>query len=189
MAIDTPYFLSSYEDYAALDDDRRYEVLDGELVEMSPSPSRRHQYVTQRIFVALDAHARTGAGEAYIAPLDVVLQAFRPATVLQPDVLFVKRDHADRLTDANIQGPPDLVVEVLSPSRARVDSVRKLALYARFGVPEVWFVPVDADRVDRLALGENGLYGPPQAFCPGDTLQTPLLAGFTLEIAELFPPR
>ncbi|MDB5096509.1 MAG: hypothetical protein JWM80_930 [Cyanobacteria bacterium RYN_339] len=189
MAIDTPYFLSSYEDYAALADAERYEVLDGELVEMSPSPTRRHQYVAQEIFSALRAYGRAhGAGEAYMAPLDVVLHAPRPATVLQPDVLFVTRPHADRLTDANVQGPPDLVVEVLSPGRARVDSIRKLALYARFGVPEVWFVPADANRVDVLTLGESGHYGAPRSYEAGGVLQSSLLPGFQVEVATLFPP-
>ncbi|MDB5101156.1 MAG: hypothetical protein JWM80_5577 [Cyanobacteria bacterium RYN_339] len=181
-----PHALLSYEDYAAIDDDERYEVLDGVLTPMGPAPFIRHQLVAPQIWRALDDYAkRTRTGIALIAPTDVVLESMRPATVLQPDVLYLC-DRA-KLTKANVQGPPDVVVEVLSASTARKDAIRKLALYERFGVQEFWMVPLHADRIEVLRLGQDGRFGNPLLFKVGDILTTPLLPGFELDVASVFP--
>jgi Uma2 family endonuclease len=189
MAIELPKFPLSYEDYAAIDDDERYEVLEGELIPMGPAPQMRHQDVAGLLYVALMNHvAATGQGKAYIAPADVVLQGARPATVLQPDVMYFRPESLGRLTKANVQGPPDLVIEVLSPSNARKDAVRKLNLYQKFGVPEYWIIPHHMDRIEVLRLDAQGHYGKPTLFVPGETLDTTTIPGFKLEVASIFPP-
>lgn len=186
MAIETPGPLYSYDDYAAIDDGRRYEVVEGELVSM-PSPSHRHQELVLRLTIALREHVRVRrAGTVVLAPFDVVLKSERPAVVLQPDVVFVSDEHRDRLTKANLQGAPDLAVEVLSPTNARLDRMRKLRLYARYGVRELWLVPFDVDRVEVLTLGPGGRYGKAALVEPGDVLNSPLLPGFSLNVAEIF---
>jgi Uma2 family endonuclease len=101
-------------------------------------------------------------------------------------VLFVKQDRLAIITDANIQGAPDLVVEVLSPSNARLDTIRKLGIYAKYGVLEVWFVPQDFDRVETLHLKPDGHYAKPRLFMPGEDLVSDLLPGFVLPVAGLF---
>lgn len=187
MTTDANTRLSSYADYAAIDDGQRYEVLDGELVLMASAPFLEHQDIVAAIFVALRAYAgQSRAGKAYVAAVDVVLQADTPGTVLQPDVLFIRREHFDRLTPANVQGPPDIVVEVLSPSTARHDTIRKRALYERFGVQEYWIVPLHDERIEVLRL-EDGRYGRPIIFDTESTLTSPLLPGFELAIADVFP--
>src|SRR4051812_46419203 len=99
MSLELPTGLLSYDDYAAIDDGKRYEVIEGELI-LTPSPTRRHQRLVHRIATALEQHGQShGAGEAYLAPFDVVLRAERPAVVLQPDVLFVTRGRLGILTD------------------------------------------------------------------------------------------
>ncbi|MDB5099763.1 MAG: ribosomal protein [Cyanobacteria bacterium RYN_339] len=189
MAIEIPKFPLSYEDYAAIDDDERYEVLEGELIPMGPAPFLRHQHVAGRIFRALGNHVdATGIGQVFIAPVDVVLRAERPATVLQPDVLYFGPQSLERLTRANVQGPPDIVVEVLSPSNARKDAVRKLGLYQKFGVPEYWIVPEHTDRIEVLRLDDDGNYARPQLYLPGEVLRTPMIPGFELDVAKIFPP-
>ena len=186
MATNHPAQPLSYEDYAAIDDDRRYQVLEGELI-VSPSPSTRHQRLLQRLNRALDGHVQaTGAGEVFFAPYDVVLRAERPATVLQPDIVFVSTARAAIVTKANVQGPPDLVVEVLSPANARLDTVRKLNLFARFGVPEYWIVGHEFDRIDVFRLGPEGRYARATPLEAGDTLTTPQLPGFALSLTALF---
>lgn len=178
--------LLDYDDYAAIDDGQRYEVLEGELVQMS-APSLRHQRVLQNISFELLSYTRAGnPGEAIISPFDVVLKAGRPATILQPDVLFIRDERF--LTKANLQGPPDIVVEVLSPSNPGHDTVRKLGLYAQFGVPEYWIVPVGLDQIQVLLLGPEGHYGRPQLFIPGDMLTSAQLPGFAVPVESLFPP-
>ena len=186
MALEQPARPLSYDDYAAIDDDRRYQVLEGELV-VTPSPNRRHQRLVLRLARALaDFADASGTGEAFMAPFDVVLRAERPATVLQPDVMYVTRDRADVVTAANVQGAPDVVVEVLSPSNARLDTVRKYRLYASYGVREYWMVPLEFDRIEVVRLGEDGAFGRPALFLPGDMLTSPVLPGFELAIGPLF---
>lgn len=180
-----PHALLSYEDYAAIDDDERYEVLEGVLTPMGPAPFTRHQRIALQLTIQLDAHAKRTHGIAFTAPTDVVLQAARPATVLQPDAFYV--GDRTKVTKANIQGPPDLVVEVLSPSNARKDAIRKRRLYERFGVPEFWIVPLHEDRIEVMRLGPDDRYGDPVLFHPGDTLTSPLLPGLELDVAAIFP--
>lgn len=177
----------NYDDYAAIDDGQRYQVVEGELI-VSPSPSTRHQRLVRSIARALDLHAvRTNSGEMFTAPFDVVLRSERPAIVLQPDVLFVSRDRAKLyLDDANIKGPPELVVEVLSPSNARLDTVRKSKLYAQYGVDECWFVANDFNRIEVWTRTNAGFYGFPQLFLPGQNLISRVLPGFDLSIGDLF---
>lgn len=186
MAIESPKAPLGYADYAALDDGRRYQLIEGELV-LSPSPSPRHQNVVGQLYMLLQAHVLPGRlGKVFFAPLDVVLRADAPGTVLQPDVLFISRDRKDILTEKNVQGAPDLAVEVLSPSNARLDTVRKLGLYARYGVRELWFVSNEFDQLQVMKLGSHGAYGQPSLYKRGDTLTTDLLPGFTLAVDDIF---
>lgn len=126
----------TYEDYCALPDDgRRYEIIEGVLY-VSPSPSRAHQRAATRLASILDFHARDlNLGEVYAAPFDTV---FSNISVVQPDVLFIRKDRLHILTDANVQGPPDLVIEVISPSSTATDQTVKRQLYAQYGVPHYW---------------------------------------------------
>lgn len=193
MAIDPASSLLGYADYAAIADGKRYQVIDGVLV-LTPSPTPRHQRVVLRLGRYLDSYAEaSGMGQAFLAPLDVVLRAERPAIVVQPDVFFVDRDHLAIIGETHIAGAPTLVVEVLSPSTARLDTVYKHDLYARHGVAEYWIVPSEFDRVEVLRLGPEGRYGRPELYLLGDRLTSPLLPGFALDVASLFedgtPPR
>ena len=132
------------DDYAALPDEPRCELIYGRFY-LSPSPVRLHQFLVMRIWRVLDDAARAVGGEALVAPMDVHLAEH---TVAQPDVLYVSPERQEIL-QTWIEGAPDLVVEVLSPSTARMDRLLKLNRYAEAGVREYWLVdPVAAnDRV------------------------------------------
>src|SRR6188768_3316431 len=94
-------------------DGKRYEIVEGEL-HVSPSPGRRHQTVVRALFRLLDGHAlRTVSGETFMAPDDVRLS---DADVVQPDVLFIRRERSQIYREQAVEGAPDLVIEVLSPS-------------------------------------------------------------------------
>ena len=125
-------------DVRAIPDDRnRYEVIGGRLL-VTPAPGTRHQRVLADLFLLVAnyvAHHRLG--QAWFAPLDVV---FGPMTMVEPDLLFVHRDRAHIVTERELTGPPDLVVEVVSPSSAQTDRGRKRALYQNEGVTEYWVV-------------------------------------------------
>jgi Uma2 family endonuclease len=186
MAIEVAHPLFSYDDYAALDDGNRYEVIEGELI-MPPSPTVNHQIIVGQLNFLLDAHVRaTGAGTVLTAPLDVVLRSERPGVVVQPDLMFVSKENFEILTKANIQGAPDLAIEVLSPSNQRLDTIAKRRIYAQYGVKEYWIVFPDADRIEVFTLSGTATYGKPTLYEPGDTLKTPLLPGFELALAFVF---
>jgi Uma2 family endonuclease len=141
----------TYRDYTALPDNgKRYEVLDGELCEMT-GPNTRHQRVSRNIGVALHAHVTThGLGEILFAPLDVILSDI---SIVQPDIVFMERQSVDAVVSfRGIEGPPTLAVEVLSPSSVTHDRVRKLDLYRRHGLVFFWIVDPEARTLEAFRL-------------------------------------
>jgi len=172
----------TYEDYAKMPDDERYELLDGELVFM-PSPTVIHQRLLRRLLIALSIWAdELLLGEVHVAPLDVVLA---DTVVVQPDIMFISNDRASVITEPNIQGAPDLAIEILSPSDPNRDRVRKREIYERHGVGEYWLVDPDARNVTVLTL-RDGAYLTAGIYGEGDTLTSLTLPGFTLNLADLF---
>ena len=177
---------ATYEDYLNTPDDTRHELLDGELV-MVPSPRTSHQQVAGELFIILQLYVRrTELGEFFIAPFDVVLWDGDEANVVEPDLLFVSTARASIITEANVQGAPDLVVEVLSPSTEGRDKGRKRELYARHGVGEYWLVDPDARSIEVLRLGATG-YETAGTYEPGQALASPTLEGLTIDVDEVFP--
>ena len=171
----------AYEDYARLPDDERYELIDGELIPM-PSPKKIHQRLILDLSWILRPLEEMGLGELFIAPFDVILSNFN---VVQPDLLFVSAARSGIITEDNIRGAPDLVVEILSPSTADYDRTTKRELYERYGVPEYWMVDPYAKTITILRMGADG-YNVHAVYGVGDTLSSPTLAGFALDLGELF---
>ena len=169
--------------YLALPDDgRRYELLDGSLEEMT-APTLKHQRVIGRLHVLM-VHALQDArvGEVLLAPFDVVLDE---RTVLQPDLVFVRRENAGVLTPRNARGAPDVVVDVLSDSTRRKDVVRKARLYARAGVPWYWVVDPDVDRIEFLRRDGEGYALAGRADAPA-VAEPPDFPGVRIDLAALF---
>lgn len=128
----------TYDDYYNLNDGKRYEVIEGELVMMTPAPLYSHQKAAARLVRLILNHVyEKNIGEALFAPVDVVLSS---DIVLQPDILFISNENSGRIKDAGIFGPPDLAVEILSPSSIHRDMEVKKSIYERFGVKEYWIV-------------------------------------------------
>ncbi len=145
----------SAADYFAMPDTaERYELLEGELLLM-PSPTFNHQDIVGEIFVALRAFARENGGRAGIAPLDVALSL---STVLQPDVIYISPERLAIARD-HVEGAPDIVVEVASPSTQAFDRDRKLPTYALYGVREAWLVDVRARTVTVHEARDGQLIG------------------------------
>jgi Uma2 family endonuclease len=139
----------TYSDYLAIPDDgKRREILAGSLI-VTPAPRPMHQRVVRRMTTILDAYFGGAAkGEVFAAPIDLVLTEH---DVLQPDLLVV--DNRAWITDRGIEGPPLLVVEVLSKATAAHDRGPKLQRYAELGVRHHWLVDPDRRRIEcrRLA--------------------------------------
>lgn len=167
----------TYTDLAGLPDDNlRREIIDGDLI-VTPSPTPRHQTAVVNIVVGLADYHRAHGGRVFPAPLDVLLAE---DNVVEPDVLFVRAERLDTIGDKYIRGAPDLVVEVSSPSTRRLELVRKLELYQRFGVPEYWYVDLEAERVETYVLAEDGSYDPPRILVAGDEISSARLPGFVI---------
>ena len=144
----------SYAEFARLPDDgNRYEVIGGELY-VTPGPRRVHQEVAARLQFELRGFAtvqqRLGP---VLGPLDVI---FAEGDYLAPDLMFIREDHLGYETERGFEGPPDLVVEVLSPTTALRDRTIKRERYAAYGVPEYWIVDVEARRVEVYRPGDEG---------------------------------
>jgi Uma2 family endonuclease len=105
--------------------------------------------------------------------------------VVQPDILFVSNERAGIVTEANIQGAPDLVVEILSPSTARYDLGYKRVLYSEKGVLEYWIVDPEAETIEVMAAGDRGL-ATHAFYRRGDTLTSPLLEGLAIDLEQVF---
>lgn len=172
----------TYADLLALPDagSTRYELLDGELL-VTPAPRTRHQEAVVAITAALYAHVRPLGGRVLTAPYDVW---FSDRTVLEPDVLAVLPEHLDRFDEHRFTGPPDLVVEVSSPSTHRTDVVRKRRVYEREGVPEFWFVDLAGDQIQVYRLGADGTYGAPTVVLDDGALTAAAFPGFSLPAGE-----
>lgn len=175
----------TYEDFLQLPDDGlRHEILDGEHF-VSAAPNVRHQVVLVNLLMALHAFVKPRQlGRVFVAPLDVLLS---PHDVVEPDLLFVRAERSGLITTANVQGAPDLLIEVLSPAGRKRDEVIKRDRYEQTGVAEYWLVDPEAETV-KVFRREGERYGRPQLLTlrDGDVLTTPLLPELVIPLATVF---
>lgn len=154
----------TYADYLQWPADERWELINGEAYAMAPAPTISHQTLVLSIAKQIDEALDGAPCRTLIAPVDVLLPASDEAndhasTVVQPDILVVC--DPSKITERNVCGAPDWIIEILSPATARHDHLTKRALYERAGVREYWLVhPVD--RVVTLYTLKDGQYGGPE---------------------------
>jgi len=155
-----------YGDYLTWPEDVRYELIDGDAYLMAPAPDLAHQEVAGEIYRQVSTILLGKPCRALIAPVDVRLPKLnedddRIDTVVQPDVLVVC--DGSKLDRRGVRGTPDWIVEVLSPSTASHDQIKKRQLYERHGVREYWLIhPVD--RVLTVYILSDGEYGKPEFY-------------------------
>ena len=167
------------------DDGNRYEIIEGVLY-VSPSPRRAHQGTAGALFAILWTWLETrGLGRIYSAPFDVI---FSHKNVVEPDVVFVSRERIAILGDW-IEGVPDLTVEVLS-SDPRLDRVKKLNLYARWGVPHYWILDPVAHVLEAFEL-HDGHYRIAWTGQDSDLFLPALFPGLEIPLARIWdqPPQ
>ncbi len=156
------------------------ELWDGELI-MAPAPTPHHQDVVFRLARAMTNFVELRKlGKVYVSPLDVVLTQRR---VVQPDIIYISREHSAILRD-RIRGVPDLLVEVISPGSWRRDRVDKKALYEQHGVKEYWTVDLEAETIDVWTL-EEGSYTLLGRSGRGDIARSQLLPGLEVAVDQV----
>ena len=171
----------TYEDYAALPEEPgyRYELIDGFLIK-EPSPIVHHQRISRRLQRILEDYfaSTRPQGEIFGAPLDVIFSQY---STVQPDILFIA--DTKQLADAKfIEIPPELIVEVLSPSSRRKDRIRKLDLYLRHGILHYWIVDPEEGTIEAYRL-QDTLYSLVQT--TDQEFTHPDFPGLSFNIAEV----
>lgn len=173
----------TYRDYKGLPESetKRYELLEGELI-MVPSPSTYHQRISGNLeFLLRDFIEKNKLGEVLYAPLDVHLGE----DVVQPDILFISKERSKIITEEEIHGAPDLVIEIFSPATAERDRTYKETLYARHGVREYWLVDPEEKTIEVMTLGKAGFenFG---TYGKKDTLKSPISPALNIKLSQIF---
>jgi Uma2 family endonuclease len=173
----------TYADYEKIPPDGfRHEIIEGEEL-MTPAPNPSHQTALLNIARVLADHAKARkVGRVFVAPTDVVLSEH---DIVEPDVFFIAEARAGIIGPKYIEGAPDLVVEVISPSTASHDRGAKRALYDRAGVREYWIVDLPARTVEILEFGSPRRT---RVYQEGQSFETAVLPGLTVRVDDLFLP-
>lgn len=175
----------TYADYLALPEMKaRYEIIDGVMM-MCPAPTTKHQFVISNLHVLLRSFVRRRKlGVVLFAPVDIIVQRVPKLRTRQPDLMFISHARRSIIKD-QIEGGPDLVIEILSPGNTRKQIERKLADYVWIGVRECWLISIEAETVEVLQLSAKeikrlGLCG------AGDRVRSAVLPGSALPVRKIF---
>ena len=172
----------TYQDYAKTPEGERYELLDGELI-MAAAPNMAHQHTQTNLGGEFYIFVRDGdLGSVYFSPTDVYLS---DTDVVQPDLVFFSKEWSRIRTGKNIRGAPDIVVEILSPSTSTYDWGYKRDLYAKYEVKEYWLADPYARQIIVMLL-KDGRYEIVGVYREDDTLRSPTLEGFELDLGRIF---
>ena len=178
----------TYEDYLLLPDDgRRHELIDGEHY-VTPSPLTKHQRVVLNLSLILGTFVRKKKlGEVFVSPVDVVLSN---RDVVVPDLVYVSKERSTVVTEKNLQGSPDLGVEILSESTRKADEITKRKLYERFGVKEYWILDPVLDTAKVFHRGAKGFGRAVELSVEAnDVLTSSLFPALTIRLAHIFASR
>jgi Uma2 family endonuclease len=161
--------------------EERYEIIDGIRYDFQPSPTTNHQILVSAFNVSLDATCHS-TGIILVAPMDIY---FNEDNIFQPDVIYISNDNAKIIKPNRIEGAPDLVIEILSPSTSTNDKINKKNKYAQFGVREYWIVDPVHMYVDQFILeGDNYLLY--NTYGVRDILTSPRFTCINIDLIKLF---
>jgi Uma2 family endonuclease len=172
----------TYDDLLSLPDDgKRYEIIEGVLYEM-PAPNWDHATMIFNVFTMLLPVITALGGILRNGPVDVF---FPGADPVEPDIFAILPGSRAEGYGRGVEGPPDLVVEVLSPSNRGHDLLTKRSLYARGGVREYWIVD-PAERTIEILVLDGDAFHARQVAAEGDAFTSPLLGSATFSAAAVF---
>lgn len=169
------------EEYLQLEENPNQQLLDGHLI-MSPSPSRFHQKISILLSSTLFDFAKKKGDEVYAAPIDVHLDHLN---VPQPDLVYIKKENLNKLSQRGIEGAPDLIVEIISPSNSYLDRYEKKDLYRQFKVKEYWIVDPGNATLEIYQLVREE-YKLAQYLVGKGKITSPLLPEFSLHLETIF---
>ncbi len=173
----------TYEDYLRLEDDKRYEVINGRLEEM-PAPGFEHQGVVMELASILHTFVKVKAlGKVLPAPFDVILSE---TVVVQPDIVFISNDNLKNIRKGKLFGPPNLVVEIISPGSFYRDRYEKFALYEKHKVKEYWIVYPGERAVEVWVLNDEGKYELSGVADGEGKIRSKVLEGLEIDLKEVF---
>ena len=175
-------------DYFATPEGERWELIDGVLYHMAAAPSIKHQIASGNLTGLFQPHiVRLRLGLLLYAPCAVILPG---ESAVEPDLLFVRAERRDIITTRACEGPPDLVVEILSPSNSAHDLAVKRELYARHGVSEYWILDPIRETVLKLtnpAVRQgSGEYAVESRYGSGDALSCDAIPGLVITVTDIF---
>ncbi len=170
----------TYEDYVKIPDDgRRHEIIDGRHI-VNPAPRPRHQVILSNLFLALRELKTSGRAELLTSPIDVHLSE---TDVVQPDLIAIAGKSAHLIGELKIEGPPELVVEILSPSTRRLDRGAKRALYESAGVLECWIIDPEEKTLCQHTLAA-GRYS--ESLRASGEVRSTAFPGFSFDLVSVF---
>lgn len=180
----------TYGDYCLWPESERWELIDGVAFDMSPAPSRQHQFILVELVSQIHDLLSEAPCEVYCAPFDVRFPDYAEQkgseilTVVQPDLVVVC--DKEMLDDKGCVGAPDLVVEILSPSTMSKDLHQKFSLYEKYGVKEYWVISPGDKVLFRYILSTEGNYLEPEIYGESDILNSDIIGSFKIELKRVF---
>ena len=176
----------TYEDLQNFEDEKRYELINGELYLMS-SPTTLHQKIVGEIYAQLHNYLKGKKCQAFVSPLDVCLSGVKNPkkeyNVVQPDILVVC-DENKITKNMGIQGAPDLIIEVLSPTSKKHDTFVKYNLYQYYGVKEYWIVDEDVGVIYQYIINEKNVYTLPKTYEITENIKVNILKDCTISLKD-----
>lgn len=147
-----------------------------------PSPSVQHQLVCKEIGDSLSRNCQKNYLILF-SPIDLILSE---QVVLQPDLLLIHRERIpDIVRNRGIIGPPDLVVEILSPDTIKKDKVDKLQMYSHFEIPEYWIVDPTYRSLEVYEFNGTS-YQLPRLFTGNESIDSSVLSPSAFTMNEVF---
>jgi Uma2 family endonuclease len=171
------------DDYLLLDEGAPFQLINYELI-MSPSPVPLHQLIAARIVQLITNYLDNKNDEGFLvsAPMDV---KFDEGNVLQPDILYIAAERKEEIVKDRIEGAPDLIIEILSPSNAYYDLRQKKDIYEKYGVKEYIIMDPIAQNADLYIL-KDGVYSLYQKALKSEKLISVILPGLSFDLNRLF---
>jgi Uma2 family endonuclease len=178
----------SYADYLTWNDNERWELLEGVPYNLS-SPSDIHQAISGNIFALWHNYLKGKSCRVYYAPFDVILSEGNCKDeeifdVLQPDIIIVC--DKNKISRKGCTGAPDIVIEILSPSTASKDCIKKKDIYEKNRVPQYWIIDPDDEELFIFKLNRNFIYGRPEKYKKEDIIKVETFEGLEINVKEIF---
>jgi Uma2 family endonuclease len=178
----------TYTDYLKFEYEHMVEIIRGKIFKMTPAPTSWHQMISAELFGQLYIHFKSKSCSVFSAPFDVILpiknqQKNTSTTVVQPDISVIC-DH-NKIEEEGCVGPPDLIVEILSPSTSKKDLNNKYSIYEESGVKEYWIV-MPKERLVEVFFLVNGKYQRIKTYTEKETIKLLLFPELKIDLKEIF---